>query len=216
MANDLKDDIAVTEAQPDMHAEAPALENDEPTEAMPADDNTAEDLPESEDDVTTANTDAAEPAPEPEEAPEIPDPAAEALPESTEPPPVFLNRDVHNEPADEELSQEDAYRQLQDYMTDRNYGRDDYDTYSQDPQWQELHQKAFPEHYTDSQAADNVRADAAQDLRSSENTGDTPAPDTEQSGNAEALTGENPEFSQQHEDPAHYPADAAGKRPGKA
>ena len=41
---------------------------------------------------------------------------------------------------------EDAFKELSDYMNEHNYGKDDYDTYSQDPEWQRLHRKAFPDY----------------------------------------------------------------------
>lgn len=34
---------------------------------------------------------------------------------------------------------------LSDYMSIHNYGQDDYETYSQDPQWRVLHRAAFPD-----------------------------------------------------------------------
>lgn len=217
MATDLNDDIVTQEAPPDTGADAPALENEEPTEVTPAEDDSAADLPESEDDVTPATTEPTESVPEAEEEPEIPDPAAEDLPASAEPPPVFLARDVSSAPADdEELSQEDAYQQLQSYMTDHNYGQDDFDTYSQDPQWQDLHQQAFPEHYTDAQQADSTQADVPQNAQGYELSREVPTADTEQSNDAAVLTEENPEFAQQHEDSRQRLCADAGKRPGRA
>ena len=35
-------------------------------------------------------------------------------------------------------------QRLADYMSDHNYGRDDFDTYSQDAEWRELQRKAYP------------------------------------------------------------------------
>ena len=42
--------------------------------------------------------------------------------------------------------QEDAFRQLSDYMNEHNYGSDDFATYSQDPEWQRLHSNAYPDY----------------------------------------------------------------------
>lgn len=36
-------------------------------------------------------------------------------------------------------------QQLRDYMYSHNYGIDDYNTYSQDPEWQELHSQVYPD-----------------------------------------------------------------------
>ena len=52
------------------------------------------------------------------------------------------------QPSDAEdtgLAEDDALSQLTDYMNDHNYGADDYSEYSQDPEWQRLHDAAFPD-----------------------------------------------------------------------
>ena len=36
-------------------------------------------------------------------------------------------------------------QELSNYMNDHNYGQDDFDEYSQDPEWQRIHEAAFPE-----------------------------------------------------------------------
>lgn len=41
--------------------------------------------------------------------------------------------------------EENAYDQLSQYMNEHNYGADDYAEYSQDPEWQRLHEIAFPD-----------------------------------------------------------------------
>ena len=46
-------------------------------------------------------------------------------------------------------TQEDAFRQLSDYMNKHNYGRGDYSTYSKDPEWQRLHSVAFPDSHVE-------------------------------------------------------------------
>ncbi len=38
------------------------------------------------------------------------------------------------------------FDQLTDYMNKNNYGRDDFETYSQDPEWRELHRKVYPDY----------------------------------------------------------------------
>ena len=43
-------------------------------------------------------------------------------------------------------TQEDAFLQLSDYMSEHNYGPDDFATYSQDPEWQRLHSNAYPDY----------------------------------------------------------------------
>ena len=49
---------------------------------------------------------------------------------------------------DEVLSNDtaDAMSGLSDYMNKHNYGPNDFDTYSQDPEWRELQRKAFPDY----------------------------------------------------------------------
>ena len=39
--------------------------------------------------------------------------------------------------------------QLSAYMSEHNYGPDDYAEYSQDPEWQRLHKEAFPDYHKD-------------------------------------------------------------------
>lgn len=215
-------DHIVTEEAPDIQREAPALANEssdptgENTENAPVDDNTANDLPDTEDGMP-ATEGFATPAPDAREEPEIVDPGARELPETPETPPVYLHRDVPTgENSDEDAAREDAYRQLQDYMADRNYSKEDFDTYSQDPQWQDLHQQAFPEHYTDAQQADSAQADVPQNAQGYEFSREVPTTDTEQSNDAAVLTEENPEFAQQHENSRQRLCADAGRRPGRA
>ncbi len=51
----------------------------------------------------------------------------------------------NNENDNIEQSEIKSYDNLSDYMSDHNYGMDDYDTYSQDPVWRDLHRKEFPD-----------------------------------------------------------------------
>ena len=48
-----------------------------------------------------------------------------------------------------------ALADLADYMATNNYGKDDFATYSQDPAWQALHQKAYPELYKTNSSSKN-------------------------------------------------------------
>ena len=75
-------------------------------------------------------------------------------------------------------TQENAFRQLSDYMNKHNYGQDDYDTYSQDPEWQRLHSAAFPNNSTDTSAQENI---------SSIETDDTPNIDFSEMTNEQKL-----------------------------
>ena len=43
-------------------------------------------------------------------------------------------------------NQENAFENLSDYMSSHNYGQEDFEKYSQDPEWRELQSKAFPEY----------------------------------------------------------------------
>lgn len=45
-----------------------------------------------------------------------------------------------------DMTQEEAYRHLSQYMNEHNYGRDDFSTYSMDPTWRNLQRKAFPDY----------------------------------------------------------------------
>lgn len=49
----------------------------------------------------------------------------------------------------------EGYETLSDYMNAHNYGRDDFDTYSKDPEWQRLHKEEFPEWHSDDTPSDN-------------------------------------------------------------
>ena len=60
----------------------------------------------------------------PEESLEIPDDVPEQIEES--------------ETLDEVISQQEALNNMSEYMNIHNYGLDDYETYSQDPEWQAL------------------------------------------------------------------------------
>ena len=50
---------------------------------------------------------------------------------------------LNNENDNIEQSEVKSYDNLSGYMSDHNYGMDDYDTYSQDPVWRDLHRKEF-------------------------------------------------------------------------
>lgn len=45
-----------------------------------------------------------------------------------------------------------AFDNLAAYMYAHNYGKEDYDTYSRDPEWQKLHKAAFPDYYKQQEA----------------------------------------------------------------
>ena len=57
-------------------------------------------------------------------------------------------------------TQESAFQQLSDYMSAHNYGADDFAEYSQDPEWQNLHSKAFPD-YTPPETSDTDTQESA-------------------------------------------------------
>ena len=52
----------------------------------------------------------------------------------------------NNENDNTEQSEIKSYDNLSDYMSDHNYGMDDFDTYSQDPVWRDLQKKEFPDY----------------------------------------------------------------------
>ena len=150
-----EDDAPETEEPADTDGEAA----DAATEDLPEDG-----APETEEPADTdgeAADAATEDLPEAEQPPETDDPAAEA----GETP----NENDSEAPADSSDADDPdaAYQKLSDYMSDHNYGMDDYDTYSQDPEWQDLHQKAFPDHYEQNDLpTDNgsLTDDASKDL----------------------------------------------------
>ena len=92
-------------------------------------------------------------------------------------------------------TQEDAFRQLSDYMNKHNYGKGDYDTYSKDPEWQRLHNAAFPsetvaEQNSNLDITDDKQPDAAQDDMAAD---ETPVDETEDTfPDASADTQDNP------------------------
>ena len=55
-----------------------------------------------------------------------------------------------------EMTQDEAFERLQDYMNSHEYGPEDFDRYSQDPEWRALEQIAYPDYelppYRDGQA----------------------------------------------------------------
>ena len=53
---------------------------------------------------------------------------------------------LNNENDNTEQSEIKSYDNLSDYMSDNNYGIDDFDTYSQDPVWRDLQKKEFPDY----------------------------------------------------------------------
>ena len=52
----------------------------------------------------------------------------------------------NNENDNTEQSEIKSYDNLSDYMSDHNYGMDDFDTYSQDPVWRDLQKNEFPDY----------------------------------------------------------------------
>ena len=45
-----------------------------------------------------------------------------------------------------EMTQDEAFERLQDYMNSHEYGPEDFDRYSQDPEWRALEQIAYPDY----------------------------------------------------------------------
>ncbi|MBR1757985.1 MAG: hypothetical protein IJ744_04550, partial [Lachnospiraceae bacterium] len=52
----------------------------------------------------------------------------------------------NTEETDEDSEEDHHYTSVYDYMTSHNYGREDFETYSQDPEWRELMQKEYPDY----------------------------------------------------------------------
>ena len=54
--------------------------------------------------------------------------------------------DHFREGAGAEQTDRSAFNQLSDYMNEHNYGPDDFERYSKDPEWRNLERQAFPEY----------------------------------------------------------------------
>ena len=71
-------------------------------------------------------------------------------------------------------TQENSFRQLFEYMNEHNYGSDDFATYSQDPEWQQLHSNAYPDYALPKDSSEgivdyapkNISKDTATDTQS--------------------------------------------------
>ena len=66
--------------------------------------------------------------------------------------------DYEQPPLKHEMTQEEAFNKLQDYMNSHNYGREDFAEYSQDPEWRALEQIAFPDYELPEYRNDSERA----------------------------------------------------------
>ena len=71
-------------------------------------------------------------------------------------------------------TQEDAFRQLSDYMNEHNYGREDFAVYSQDPKWQRLHSNAYPDYTPPEEISEDITTDTQRDI-----TNETPLSEAE-------------------------------------
>ncbi len=76
------------------------------------------------------------------------------------------NLDITDKPQD--LTEKTPMEQLSDYMNSHNYGIGDYPEYSQNPEWQKLHNAAYPSEIVAEQNSnldiiDDKQLDAAQD-----------------------------------------------------
>ena len=65
------------------------------------------------------------------------------IPNSNNPASISAQLDAKDFQPDQ---QDEAFRKLQDYMNDHNYGREDFSTYSKDPEWRVLQREAFPDY----------------------------------------------------------------------
>ena len=85
-------------------------------------------------------------------------------------------------------TQENSFRQLSEYMNEHNYGSDDFATYSQDPEWQRLHNNAYPDYvppedssvnsegnidYTSKNISENTAADTRNEIGNEVTTSQT-------------------------------------------
>ena len=61
-------------------------------------------------------------------------------------------------------TQSDAIQNLSDYMNKHGYGSDDFPTYSQDPEWKELHGAAYPDYKQPTVDGADTQSDAIQNL----------------------------------------------------
>lgn len=68
-----------------------------------------------------------------------------------------------------EVNDRTAMDNLTEYMCEHNYGRDDFETYSQDPEWRALHKEAFPD-YEMPPLHEDLRNGDVQDVKFESNT----------------------------------------------
>ena len=157
-ASDISADEQPTDSQDDMAEEAPSDETKDSASEVSADDqptdskdDMAEEAPsdEAEDSASDVSTDEQSIDTQDDMAEEVLSDETEgtASDASTDKQPDTQNNMERN--AD---TQEDAFLQLSDYMSEHNYGPDDFATYSQDPEWQRLHSNAYPD-YTPPEAS---------------------------------------------------------------
>ena len=157
-ASDISADEQPTDSQDDMAEEAPSDETKDSASDVSADeqptdskDDMAEEAPSDEAEDSASDVSADEQSIDTQD-----DMAEEVLSDETEGTASDASTDkqpdTQNNMERNADTQEDAFLQLSDYMSEHNYGPDDFATYSQDPEWQRLHSNAYPD-YTPPEAS---------------------------------------------------------------
>ena len=157
-ASDISADEQPTDSKDDMAEEAPSDETKDSASDVSADeqptdsqDDMAEEAPSDEAEDSASDVSADEQSIDTQD-----DMAEEVLSDETEGTASDASTDeqpdTQNNMERNADTQEDAFLQLSDYMSEHNYGPDDFATYSQDPEWQRLHSNAYPD-YTPPEAS---------------------------------------------------------------
>ena len=160
---DVSDDIPEDENVNDVPEDEIVSDTQDVSDDIPEDEN-VNDVPE--DEIVSDTQDVSDDIPEDENVNDIPEDeivsdtkdVSDDIPENeTANDPENTSNDISNALHDEfndfstlnnendniEQSEVKSYDNLSGYMSDHNYGMDDYDTYSQDPVWRDLHRKEF-------------------------------------------------------------------------
>ena len=151
-ASDISADEQPTDSKDDMAEEAPSDETKDSASDVSADeqptdsqDDMAEEAPSDEAEDSASDVSADEQSIDTQD-----DMAEEVLSDETEGTASDASTDeqpdTQNNMERNADTQEDAFLQLSDYMSEHNYGPDDFATYSQDPEWQRLHSNAYPDY----------------------------------------------------------------------
>ena len=170
-ASDAFNDEQPVDAQGDMADEVPSDETEESASDASADEQPADTQGDMADEVPSDETeDTASDAFNDEQPVDAQGDMADEVP-SDETEESASDASADEQPADTQDTmennadtQEDALRQLSEYMNEHNYGSDDFATYSQDPEWQRLHSNVYPDYTPPEESSADTQEDALRQL----------------------------------------------------